>query len=92
MTALPKVSFVRAISHGPLQDIQKNQREFTWTSTGLVDNIDNDTLSHLTEEERNEAERWLLWASEFALHPYKSHEHYSSSRICKPTLRTKLNK
>ena len=73
MTAFPNVSFVRAISHGPIYDIQENQRDFTWEVNGLVDNIDNDSLSHLTEEERKEAAQWHRWASEFALHPYKSH-------------------
>ena len=92
MTEVPTISFERAISHGPIHAIHIGQRGFAWEHVGLVDNIDDDPLSHLPEEEKVEAAKWHHWACEFPLFPYKSHEQIGSSRICKPTLKTRLNK
>ena len=88
--ANPQVSFVKAISHGPHHDIHENRRGFTWEHICRVDNVNNDELSHLTGDERECADQWQRLACEFALHPYKSHLLNSPSRICKPTLQTRL--
>ena len=92
MTVTPSISFEQAISHGPLRAVHMGQRSFTWERVALVDNIDDDPLSHLPEREASEAFACHQWANAFALFPYKCHEQIGSSQICKPSLKTRLLK